>query len=385
MRQSTGPIYIIIMISKVVLYSIVFFRAFSRMELSAELILITAAILACDLWRSIRIYRDPGINLRSLYLSLGLAAVYTVITMQGSYDKLFLIYALEGIAVLPLRQALVFMPLALLTYTGVMVFDELRQYGQLQVPSFPEAALVFFLMLLILGERWQREQRLVYEQLNNTLKFVNRQLQASIAWNEAFSAESERRRLAAELHDSLGHELTGLIISLEAGRRLQEQDPEKSHRLSEQALRTARAAMQSVRELVSASPDNHAEFVLPVRLEQMIHDVAALSGMEVDSACDPALAEMPASIQFHLYRIFQEALTNTLRHAGAERVVIRIGCNNGTINFSYQDNGFGTSLIQEGNGLRGIRERVEAMRGRISFGSAVGKGFTIEGTIGERG
>lgn len=87
---------------------------------------------------------------------------------------------------------------------------------------------------------------------------------------------------------------------------------------------------------------------------------------------------------FNLYRIFQEAITNTLRHTNADRVQISIADSQESVSFSYRDNGDGTSKIEAGNGLKGMQERIAELGGVISFQSQQGEGFKIDGQIDRR-
>jgi signal transduction histidine kinase len=90
----------------------------------------------------------------------------------------------------------------------------------MQLLGIAEIMLYVFAFILVLSERRQREQRLAYEKLTKELEYVNLQLNESMALSERLASEAERRRIAGEIHDSLGHDLTGLILTLEAGKRL---------------------------------------------------------------------------------------------------------------------------------------------------------------------
>ena len=86
-----------------------------------------------------------------------------------------------------------------------------------------------------------------------------------------------------------------------------------------------------------------------------------------------------------MYRIFQEAITNTLRHSKADRAQISLTDNEKLLTFFYWDNGSGTKQIELGNGLKGMKDRISEIGGTIAFQSQIGMGLKIAGSIDRRG
>ncbi len=117
----------------------------------------------------------------------------------------------------------------------------------------------------------------------------------------------------------------------------------------------------------------------------MAGEAQTLTGLQIELELQPQGLYLSNKEGFILYRIFQEAITNTLRHANADRVQIFISGNQESVSFSYSDNGVGTNNIEAGNGLNVMQERIAELGGVISFQSQKGKGFKINGQVDRRG
>lgn len=370
---------------KIILFSWVFIKALQKTPISIPLVLIVLALLVSGFWRSFYKYKRSKMNIITLLLDLIFAVLFSLLSKSGSFDKLFMIYLTEGTAVLPKPFFIAYAVLATAASVGSYALYELRESGQMQLLGIAELMLYGFAFILVVSERRQREQRLVYEKLTKELGYANLQLKESTALSESLASEAERRRISGEIHDSLGHNLTGLILTLEAGKRLASLDPEAGKTYWDKALRISRTALNSVRELVSAKNESYFEFDLTSRLTEMVREVQNLTGLQIDLDIKIRDIGLSGKEQFNMYRVFQEAITNTLRHANAGRAQISISGSRELLHFSYWDNGFGTSRIEEGNGLKGMKNRISGIGGAIHFHSQAGTGFKIEGCIDKRG
>ncbi len=368
---------------KIIIYAMVFIRVFQKTPINSPLVLLALALVVSGFWRNYYRYEKPKVNFVTLHLDLLLAFILSLFSQVG-VDKLFVLYMIEGIAALPNPYWIFYLILTLAGNLGSTALFDLRDMGQVQRPSIPEVLLLGLIFVLVLSERRQREQRLAFEKLTEELRYVNLQLKESIAWSESLASEAERQRIAGEIHDSLGHDLTGLILTLEAGKRLMRRDAEAGQAYWDKALRVSRTAIHSVRELVSVMKESDQEFELISRLSEMVQGVQNLTGLKIgiDVTGDLGLS---GKEQFNIYRVFQEAVTNTLRHANADCAHISICGDKNLLCFSYWDNGTGTNQIIKGNGLKGMVERVLNISGTIDFQSGTGSGFKIEGRIDRRG
>lgn len=369
---------------KIVLYSWFVIRLLQKTPFSLPLIAAALAILSSGFCRSYYRYKKAKVNIVTLLLDLILAFLISLFPKSAGFDKLFMIYLIEGTALLPKPFFIIYAIFATTASVGTFALFEFRAMGQIQLLGIAEILLYGFAFILVLSERRQREQRLAYEKLTNELKYVNLQLNESMALSEKLASEAERRRIAGEIHDSLGHNLTGLILTLEAGKRLMNHNLEVSKTHWDKALQVSRAALNSVRELVSEKRESYFEFDLSSRLNEMAGETQDLTGLQIEIDMKPQGLYLSSKERFNLYRIFQEAITNTLRHANANRVQISILGNHESVSFSYCDNGAGINKIEAGNGINGMKERIAELGGVISFQSQRGKGFEIKGHVDRR-
>ena len=343
------------------------------------------ALLASGFWRSFYKYAKSKVNIITLLLDLILAVLLSLLSKSGSFDKLFIIYLTEGTAILPRPFFIAYAIISTAASMGATALYELRVNGQMLFPAIADIMLYVFVFVLVLSERGQREQKLAYEILTKELNYVNHQLKESIALSENLASEAERRQIVGEIHDSLGYHLTGLILTLEAGKKLMSRDVEAGKTNLDKALQISRTALNAVRELVAVKKEVNFEFSLTARLKEMVQEVRSLTGLQIDLDIKNRDIGLSGKEQFHIYRIFQEAITNTLRHANADRAQIYISGNRELLNFLYWDNGSGTERIEAGNGLKGMQHRISDMGGIISFQSQPGIDFKIEGCIDRRG
>lgn len=380
---------------KILLYSWVFIRVFQKTPISFPLVSIALALLVSGFWRSfytLGAYRTScgikkanKVNIITLLLDLILAILFSLFSKSGNFDKLFMVYLTEGTAILPKPFFIAYAMLATTASAGSLALYDLRESGQMQLPGIADILLYGFVFVLVLSERSQREQRLAYEKLTKELSYVNLQLKESLALSENLASEAERRQIVGEIHDSLGYHLTGLILTLEAGKKLVNHDVEAGNTYWDKAIQISRTALHAVRELVSVKKEANFEFELTSRLKAMVREVRSLTGLQIDLDIKIRDIGLSGKEQFNMYRIFQEAITNTLRHANADRVQISISGNRELLHFSYWDNGSGTNRIEAGNGLKGMDDRISDIGGSIYFQSRTGIGFKIEGCIDRRG
>lgn len=189
----------------------------------------------------------------------------------------------------------------------------------------------------------------------------NRALKQSQAEIRKLAATAERERIARDLHDLLGHTLTLITVKAELAAKLAEQDLADAAReireveaISRDALREVRQAVRGYRNADFASELANARVALAaaeIRLEERIESPALTP--EQDSALALAL---------------REAVTNIVRHSQARRCRIELADREGQLSLLIQDDGRG-GKVQEGNGLKGMRERLQALSGCLDVES----------------
>lgn len=230
----------------------------------------------------------------------------------------------------------------------------------------------FFTSLLIIlilnyGKYYSEEQQ--------KSKELYRELKAYADQVKELTRAEERNHLAMEIHDSIGHTMTGLIMELEMCKRLIPQSQDQGIQLIQHALDTARKGFIEIRSSVDALKAEDLESRNDNWIE-MIHRFRHQTGLDIHVELEPEKIPLPASIASVVYRTLQETLTNAARHSLCTTVDIKIQKKETALYIRILDNGQGCNPYIEGNGLKGMRKRIEALYGSIEFSQT--PGFCIE-------
>jgi PAS domain S-box-containing protein len=192
---------------------------------------------------------------------------------------------------------------------------------------------------------------------------------------------AERNRIARDIHDTLAQGFTGVIVQLEAAedatlRELPRQANEHLVRARDLARESLNEARRSVQALRPRTLDDRG---LSGALESLFRQMTRGSGLTSELQLLGEPVALPPEWEDNVFRVVQEILTNALRHAHAQRFTAKLIFVPGDVRLELRDDGrgFDPSVTSDGYGLLGIRERVEAMGGRVSVRSAPGKGTSV--------
>jgi signal transduction histidine kinase len=194
--------------------------------------------------------------------------------------------------------------------------------------------------------------------------------------------ESERRRLALELHDETGQALTSILLGLKTIRAA---DGDEDAKRAEAEVRSLVVqALQDVRALaVELRPSALDDFGLVPALRRLAETFAARSGIEtvVETSVE---GRLPSEIETTLYRTVQEALTNVVKHSAASHVSIVVSSRDSSVAVTVDDDGAGfdaKSIRPDALGLLGIRERLALVGGTLTVESSADSGTTLAAQV----
>jgi signal transduction histidine kinase len=207
------------------------------------------------------------------------------------------------------------------------------------------------------------------------LEKTNLELEATRQSLARASRDAERLRIARDLHDLVGHDLVALHLELETARHLAQGDAKAP---IERAQGVAKTLLADVRKAVSSLRD-----------DARLVDVASLVREVTEKVTEPRVhLDAPASLDVTdgerantVVRCVQEIVTNAIKHARAKNLFITLAERDGRIEVSARDDGRGASAFTQGNGLRGMRERVEALGGELAVESGDGNGFRVRACL----
>lgn len=192
--------------------------------------------------------------------------------------------------------------------------------------------------------------------------------------------ETERQRLSRELHDGIGQSLIAVKMRLDSLTYM----PEKEIKENLEDIKTQfDHIIDEIRRITTdLMPPVLDEFGLVIALFNLCEDSSRASGIKVKFEHRVRTDLWNKKIQTHLYRIFQEAIHNIVKHSGAKQGYLRLTSQGEDIYLSIQDDGIGFrpsfSIRHGGHGLHNIHERVNLLNGTIDIKSAPGKGTLIQ-------
>lgn len=201
---------------------------------------------------------------------------------------------------------------------------------------------------------------------------ANTELRATQAILDESARTAERLRIARDLHDVMGHTLTTLTIHLDVVSKLTS-GPAAEH--TAHARAAAGELLEQVRSVVSRFRIQPAD--LKAALEKLADGA---QGLRIQLRIAPELTVPDPARAEAIVRCVQEVITNALRHSRANELVIDLSSGPDAILITAHDDGGGGDFTP-GHGLAGMRERFEALGGRLSVSSASGSGFTVRGTL----
>lgn len=316
-----------------------------------------------------------------------LAVVNLVDRLRGRGRLLFLaamtsLYLLTSLDVLRSGLGMVSVSEYLAYYEG-----QPRQLMQSAIGLLSALNLILFLgyMVILVGRRTEENAAIrrlngELERANEKLSVLNVQLKNYAAESERMAETRERNRLAREIHDTLGHALTGITAGADACIEMMDISPDMARKQMELIAKTARAGMNEVRRSVSAlRPDALERFRLSEALAKLCSEMQQTSHAEIRLDMQQTDLRLSQDEEDAVYRIVQESVTNAIRHGHATEIDVCLSCQERRMSIVVQDNGIGCAKIEQGFGLRHMRERLRLLGGSLRVDGT--NGFRIEADI----
>lgn len=269
--------------------------------------------------------------------------------------------------------------------TLLLIFD--KNFGIQHIVSF-----ILSYSGCYIGSRGYRIQNEAYEasqlhyqelqKAHGDLQEAHRQLQEAAIDTMQIAVLEERTRIARDIHDALGHSLTSLIVQLHALKYMLHEGPPQAQEAVHNMLGVAKQSLEDIRSSVhTLASDNTWLGLNPLRA--LVSQVEKHTGLQVEIITEELEVPLPQQITISLYRILQEAITNTLRHSDAKHLQVIVEMRNHDIRLCVMDDGSITAEneIRPGFGLTGIQERIEMLNGTLSYFIREPHGFQLEVTI----
>lgn len=259
------------------------------------------------------------------------------------------------------------------------------QLGIINVLNSLNTFIFLVYMILLVRVEMNEKDRILnlYQQLhtaNDELQQANLRLEEYAKESVKLVQTRERNRLAREIHDTLGHALTGIITGIEACTALMDVAPEATKIQLKAIAEVARQGITDVRRSVKAlRPDALEKLNLEKALLQTVEEIGTATSAEIHYDCTVGLNSFNEDEQDIIYRIVQESITNAIRHGKADEIWIQIDREYNMLKIYIRDNGIGCVNIKKGFGLHHMEERLDMLHGSLEYNGE--DGFLVEAQI----
>lgn len=260
-----------------------------------------------------------------------------------------------------LSLALAFLPVLAVVFYGVFSFYWQQQHVHLTAILY--TMLTMFTVVMVDAVRKESIAKEESQQLYRELLAAQRLLREA-------TKQSERVRIARNIHDLVGHHLTALTINLQVALHKTDgeakQQVEKSYAIAKLLLSDVREAVTEIREKSN------------IELRESLHAIVdSIPRLKVDLQLDEQLQIQDVEIADTIIKCIQESLTNSLKHSNSDQLIIRIFTAKKDLHITIHDNGHANANFIAGNGLKGIQERISHLHGKVIF-NADQTGFSTE-------
>lgn len=249
--------------------------------------------------------------------------------------------------------------------------------------EFTNLGLVVIVIGVLYYTNEEKDRKLQAQELYDKLKVseeklkkANKDLEVYAGSIEEITLLRERNRLSREIHDSVGHSLSTIVIQLGAIEKIIDKDIDSAKELTKALRSYTQNCLGDVRNAVrDIKPKDFEVYEGIFIIEELIKSFKKLTGVDVRLSFTKEKWELNSDQVFVIYRIVQEFLANSVRHGKATVIHIMMVFNEHKLTVTLKDNGNGAEYIKEGIGLKSIRERVNEVGGTFEYNTKYGEGF----------
>lgn len=306
---------------------------------------------------------------------------------------LLLILSMGDLAPLPFYFILSVMDCILLLQPQQCVLPLVILIGGLLIyhPSFFNITelIPLTIFMLIIGlcfyikdeHKKKLDAQILYDELRiseEQLKQAKEELELYAASMTELAVLKERNRISRDIHDSVGHALSTAMIQLNAMEVIATKEKSSIAPLAMNLREFLRDCLQEVRVAIAKlKPTEYKTYQELYRIEELIENFQKLSGVTVRMTISNFKWELSPKIGLTLYRVIQEALSNSLRHGQATEVRIHLNFSPEALSLNIENNGMRCTSFKKGVGLTSMSERIEEIKGKVFF-NIENEGFKIQ-------
>lgn len=266
---------------------------------------------------------------------------------------------------------------------SVMSLTVLSKDGSKGITSI---VIIIILSILSVYIKQENEKKLgaqkLYDKLRiseEKLKKANEDLERYASSIEELTLLRERNRISREIHDSVGHSLSTIMIQLGAIEKLAINEESSLAPVASNLREFVKSTLDEVRGAVrQLKPLEYSKYEGILAIEELIKNFKKLTSIDVRMSFSEEKWALNSDQSFAIYRVVQEFLSNSARHGKATKINIFMKFSSNDLIITLSDNGRGCSEIIKGIGLNSIEERVKEVKGNVTYNSDLGQGFWIK-------
>jgi signal transduction histidine kinase len=253
-----------------------------------------------------------------------------------------------------------------------------------------EASLDAFVFVLLIAGGPYLVGRIVNAriQLARELRDKAIRLERDQEEKQKLAVAEERARIAREMHDVVAHNVSVMVVQASAARRMIDHDPNRAREALSSVEQTGREALAEMRRMLDVLrvEDERAALAPQPSIDELeaLIELAREAGLQVELEVEGERRRVSSGVDLSAFRIVQEALSNTIKHAGAANARVRLRFGDDEMEVDVVDDGHGVRPRDEngkGHGLVGMRERVAMLGGRLEAGYRANGGFEVRATL----
>ncbi|MBR1910963.1 MAG: sensor histidine kinase [Treponema sp.] len=356
-----------------VLLCIAMFLTFVMRQLAAKHVrIITTVTLYIDAVLNVIIVFVTNFNTNGFILWTLANIIYHI-----KSNKKFLVMSLGSLLYMLCNYDLISVFVPLFSVRNYFLFYERNMQQRLFFVYYIMRDLNFLCFVTFCIEVIRRQKSTIDEirSLYAKLRNANNELREYADIKERMGETRERNRLAMEIHDTVGHSLTGISVGVDTCLAIMDANPSAAKNQLKVISGVAKQGIADIRRSVRALQDAGDTSPLGTQISDMLEKTRLAAGIVIRYRCSLQLAEMDEDEGNAIFRVVQESVINAIRHGHATEIDIQISAHEKGLLMIISDNGIGCNAFESGFGTTHMRERVSMLGGTIDFYSQ--DGFTV--------
>ncbi|MBB3112247.1 signal transduction histidine kinase [Paenibacillus phyllosphaerae] len=327
--------------------------------------------------------RRPNWLLHVLLLDFLISAAHGYAYISGDFPN-HLSIGITALAILMvikgIRRLIAACLLLLAVYVATMGGFDWHNHHELHITSyFISCSFILFAGIVSAVIQHYQRARENAMQLYAMLMQSHEQLAEYARQTEEWAATRERVRIARDIHDTVGHKLTALLVQMQLARKLGNSDSSRSQHIYLECEELVRSSLQEVRLSVRAIREEPAGGASLVdSIEKLCAEFTRFTGVRTAVEMKGVPVALPRNLQLTAYRIAQECLTNAQKHGDAKHVNVALAYSENEVSLHIWNDGVIPQELKPGFGLISLQERAREWNGEVRFIREEGEGFAVQ-------